>query len=197
MNSTKKKIIIIASVLVAFWLVIIVISIFLINNDILNQHDPVDDSVPETALFINRYQLDYSIGAHSSSVVLTNVKEVILDPEERKTAPHKNIPIDNTPNDSYASTIIETSFARLLNQPEHTFSFLLEISDGREYEIYVRTDLAFGQDYIVTVMHRLDIESTTGFLYVNAKNESELNIFADWADTSLHLSNLKAHFAEL
>lgn len=157
------------------------------GNKTAKEHGPGKEILSDVIEFENRYQVDYSIGYNSSAIVLNNITELLLTKSEKESAPHKNkSPIKNVDN-HYIASIDEKEFKKVANQ-SYAYTFKLNLTDGRIYQIYIKTDPSYGSIYIATFIQRLD-KTTKSTIYIDSKDDKINTEIKKWASDILKNNN--------
>jgi hypothetical protein len=190
----KKKILLIAFILI---LIAIGVAVYVITSPSEHlAHGPGKDIYGDTVIFNNRYQMDYTIGESSAAKVLTNLESYFLSKQEVETAPVKNLPPSNKPENYYSATIDEKSVKKDTSQ-EFAFTYNFGLSDGRSYIVTVKTDTSFGTEYIITAIKRDDL-SGHGIIYINKTDKINISDMPlAWASGKTGLSDPKIIYLEL
>lgn len=95
-----------------------------------------EEEYGQSLLINNYYQLGQALGYNGASAVRQQLEKIVFDETELTYATKPATSFDGYVN-HYESTLIESSFNQYSFDPE-VYTFLLEISDGRVYEVYAR-----------------------------------------------------------
>lgn len=184
----KKRLFIIISPIILFFVIILIISaIFLIiQSKKPSQTDVGTIEHQNIAIFENRYQLDYSIGEENASRTFDNINKIITDQNEIDSAPNKITPNNNS-NTYYTSTLEETSFKLLSQNNGYTYSFNLDINDGRHYQVTIKTDPSYGSEYIIILIKQLNDDNS--YIIIDSDSLTLTDEIKTWAE-SLGFTNL-------
>ena len=102
-------------------------------------HDGIgaDQYKDDKALIIdNQYQLSQTYGYSSANTIREQLEKIVFVPDELAAATKGAISADGAPY-HYKATLIESSFTLYDVNPE-IYTFRLDVSDGRIYQVYVR-----------------------------------------------------------
>ena len=174
---TKK---IIAIVSVSAFIVITVAVAFLLN---FQKQEAIKNSHYEEevgALMTHWYLVDYNFTRGASNAIRNNFDSVILSDAEKQSAPRENKPSEDLYQNIYEAVIDEESFITERNLAKPTYSFNLNISDGRVYKVYLHSDTGGGTEYVVTILYRTDIDDQKTFAYINTNNTQYEQVMRDW-----------------
>ena len=108
-----------------------------------------------TLSLTNRAELTDSISNSNSLIVHYIMSRVVLDPAERATAPNENIAVEGLPAVFFTGTIKDLQSRSNPNDARGSSSissFILDLSDGRMYEVNVLISVNAG--YIAVLITR-------------------------------------------
>lgn len=182
----KKKLLIIIAPIVIFFIVIIIISLIFLKTQSEQTSDVGVIKHQDITIFENHYQLDYSIGEENSSRVLADISVLMIDNNEVNSAPEQLIANDNS-NTYYTCVLEEKSFRLLSKDNGYTYSFNLNVNDGRDYQIIVKTDSSYGSEYIIILIKRVGGDKS--FIIIDSETVTLNDDIKAWAET-LGFSNL-------
>lgn len=126
------------------------------------------------------YLVDYNFTRGASNAIRNNFDSVILSDAEKQSAPRENKPSEDLYQNIYEAVIDEESFITERNLAKPTYSFNLNISDGRVYKVYLHSDTGGGTEYVVTILYRTDIDDQKTFAYINTNNTQYEQVMRDW-----------------
>jgi hypothetical protein len=132
---------------------------------------------------------DITMSKEDSAIIYENLKEFLFSSAEKSTAPHENQPSDGVPSHYTGETpgLRQVNHTQVGSRPMLTFTFPLNISDGRQYTVSVAYDnlskpravVPVGQYYVVMLIKREGSNRPT--LYINRANENHTYDNEIWA----------------
>ena len=170
---------------IAFVLVIILLIIVALNR--VPQESTVDGAVVteeeelNQSLYIeNYYQLSQSLGDNGAAAVRQQLEKIVFDETELTYATQPATSVDGYVN-HYISTLIESSLDLYTSDPE-VYTFLLEVSDGRVYQVYARAtydcvENEYGKESCYSVVA---IRDGTVIFKTTATDPYVLELLEDW-----------------
>ncbi|MBR0403039.1 hypothetical protein IJI55_00600 [Candidatus Saccharibacteria bacterium] len=182
----KKQTFIIISLIVLLIISIVSITLFIKLNDSQNTntlHIAGEEINEKSVLFENRQIIDNFIpNKKLTGIILENIQSTILQEDSINTAPHANYPTNGTSNNIYTASFSLNGLSTEQNQDYPTISLKLSISDGRIYQVYIRTD-SNNTEFIATLIKNQLSSIDQPQLYINAQNESYNTIIEEWSNT--------------
>lgn len=113
--------------------------------------------------WVNEYQIDYTLGAKTSARMRAKLGEFLVSQDE--TA-------------SYVVEVDETSLRRLKTEPDLTYQFEVTVNGENRYQVIVRTDMAYGNEYIAFYMGGANV--ARGFVIITGGDSGVKVTLADW-----------------
>ncbi len=98
------------------------------------KNDVCVGSVKEVVNWENAYQLDYTFGVRTSSVVRNTIGNYLMS--ERKN------------EGDYAIVVDETTLRKDKSQPDLVFSFEATLNENYAFDVVVRMDTTYGDEYV-------------------------------------------------
>ena len=126
------------------------------------------------------YLIDYNFVRGASKAMRKNIDSVVLSDEEKQSAPRENKPSDDLDESVTEIVIDEETFITERSYEQPTYSFNLNVSDGRIYKVYLHSDVGNGIEYIATVMYRIDTDNQKTFAFINSHNSESEQLMQDW-----------------
>ncbi len=120
-----------------------------------------------SAYWVHEYMINGIINNRDASRVMGAIEDFVISKKERRSAPGE-IPSDAT----YSITINEKSFQKQSSSPDYIFSLSLDVDDGRDYYVVIRSDTK-NLNHVAVFITRTDIE-----------NHSAATVFSNESDTS-------------
>lgn len=161
-KNNNRKLVLQACALLGVIVIILIISIIISNvssTDDSNgdaQYDGVSDSVlDDVAPYVylkNPAYLQAYVGDTVINHIRQTFQDIILSESELTSAPSTNAEDPDYPPSAYAITIDNTSLIPDVYFPLSTYTFVINISDGRAYQAYLATndDMYYG-----LILHRI------------------------------------------
>lgn len=176
MDRKNKIIIIIAAVLFLFCSIIAAI---LIANKKPASEQPQETPIENTINFVNRYQLDYSIGAIATDQVFEALKTIVL----------KNQTIDRS-EPVTSLELDEVSIRNHSGDSYYAYTFNLVVKD-HTYQVLAQTDTEYGQTYVLTAAKTISPADNNSYVVIKADNiDQDLkNILINQAKNILSVKN--------
>lgn len=149
MEKKDRKTLLIAAVVVSAVLAFVIIILTTMNrqqytgngNESTGYGSEID---APSAVFENRAKLNKIYGRENSAIILTEIEEIVMSEKEIAAAPKENNSSDGIKT-HYDTKLVEESFKLYSERPE-VYTFNIEMSDGREYEAFVRQDSEYDVD---------------------------------------------------
>lgn len=126
------------------------------------------------------YLIDYNFVRGASKAMRKNIDSVVLSDEEKQSAPRENKPSDDLDESVTEIVIDEETFITERSYEQPTYSFNLNVSDGRIYKVYLHSDVSYGIEYIATVMYRIDTDNQKSFAFINSHDSESEQLMLDW-----------------
>lgn len=126
------------------------------------------------------YLIDYNFVRGASKAMRKNIDSVVLSDEEKQSAPRENKPSDDLDESVIEIVIDEETFITERSYEQPTYSFNLNVSDGRIYKVYLHSDVGYGINYIATVMYRIDTDNQKSFAFINSHDSESEQLMLDW-----------------
>ncbi len=111
------------------------------------------DIVEMNAFWENAFQLDYTFGASTSSIVRKTISNYLINEIEA---------------DGYTIRIDESTLKNDKNQPILTYLFKISLNNNYNFEVIVRMDEMYGNEYIA--IYLTGNGTSQGFILTNNKN---------------------------
>lgn len=124
-------------------------------------HEDNEDDEPIVVLFKNKYQLEYSIGKGVADKTFTNLGRSIA----------KTIQLSDELSGQLEAILVETSFKKVNVDEGYAYSFDVELSDEKKYQVYVRTDQTYGNDYYASLL--LPFSSRVAYMDLTMVDDGE------------------------
>lgn len=136
----KKHLTVIGLGLIAFLALTVALVILTINHNKSYEEADGAGAGEETNAYTltikNRYQLSQTYGTRGAAAIIGQLEKITSKESELAAATKTATSADGYKN-HYAATLIESSFSLYTREPE-IYTFTLEISDGRTYQVYAR-----------------------------------------------------------
>ena len=126
------------------------------------------------------YLINYNFVLGATKAIRSNIDSVVMNDDEKQSAPRENKPSDDLDESVTEIVIDEETFITEKNYEQPSFSFNLNISDGRIYKVYLHSDPGCGIDYIATVMYRVDTDNKKTYAFINSHNSESEQLMRDW-----------------
>lgn len=168
----------------AVFILIAIILVFIGNNqsgqgEYLHNTETSEEDLESKSLFIENYsQFGEALSYKNASVVRKQLESFVFDEVELTFATKEAESSDGMVN-HYVATITEGSFTLVSSDPA-IYSFTLEVSDGRTYQVYTRYDMEYYDGDKDFVFSTVAIRDGTVNFATTAKSDYILGIVNDW-----------------
>lgn len=222
--STKQKKNILITVIISLPIIAILLTIiFLPGNNQNNLY--YSDNGPKEGFgydrvnyfdIVNGGELVGYLGQSTFDMMAEDLRSFILTDSEISSAPHENIqPDSQKPSSYYDGTITELKLQpNSCATPTIAYDFILDITDGREYHIYLSADAfkrcsrpsigAVGEKYLAVLFERTDLDKKSYLsvirLYGNDNVDADVS---DWLNAisknqnDIEIKNEQRHFTDI
>jgi len=102
-----------------------------------------------TVMLKNGYLLDYVVGQKGTAQTQWHIERALLTSKELSAAPHANESSYNSEGmgEIYVATISPSSFKTISADDDFAYRFMLDVSDGRQYDCIVHIDSSGSTDF--------------------------------------------------
>lgn len=146
------------------------------GNSMVDEEESGIVEIPDyTFMMTNRSALTEALSNTASAVIFDNLEAVVMNQDERRAAPQENTGGESDsgiPNSRFIGTVWEVNREFNPNDASGSsavVSFILEVSDGRRYNVNVLTSEV--ADYVATLIRR--DSASQPWLFINRHMDAD------------------------
>ena len=168
----------------AVFALLVVVLIFIGNNcpgqeEHLHNSELSETELEDQFLSIDNYaKLGDALDYKNANIVRKQLEGIVFDETELTFATKEAESSDGLAN-HYKSTLVEDSFA-LISEDPVIYSFVLEVSDGRTYQVYTRYELEYYDGINDYAFSTIAIRDGVVNFATSAKSDYLLGIIGSW-----------------